>query len=161
MFKTLITSTTALSLLTLAACSAETEAPKTTQASTPIATQTADTMTKTAMADTKVKAVLMYASWCGSCKVLDPKIKAAQASNAFKGVSFSRIDYTDKDKENFWAQAAALGVEAPVRTTLGNNPKTGLLLLIDADDNVLVSKVTKAMSGDEIAQAINEAVAAS
>lgn len=158
MFKVLLTSTSALSLLTLAACSAETESPTKTS---PTATHVKEAVSQTVMADAKVKAVLLYAKWCGSCKVLDPKIKAVQESNTFKGVSFSRIDYTDKDKENFWAQAAALGVEAPVRTTLDNNPKTGLLLLIDADDNVLVSKITKAMSGDEIAQAINEAVAAS
>lgn len=158
MFKTLITSTAALSLLTLAACSSE---PETFTNTNSVTTQTTEAMPQTAMADTKVKAVLMYASWCGSCKVLDPKIKAAQAANVFEGVSFARIDYTDKDKERFWAQAAALGVEAPVRATLGNKPKTGLLLLIDADDNVTVSKVTKAMSGDEIATAINEAVAAS
>ncbi|MEM8937221.1 MAG: thioredoxin family protein, partial [Pseudomonadota bacterium] len=42
----------------------------------------------------RVLAVLSYADWCGNCKVLDPKIKAAQAANAFDGVEFVTLDYT-------------------------------------------------------------------
>ena len=39
-------------------------------------------------ADTQLIAVLSYASWCGNCKVLDPKISSVLAANTFEGVEF-------------------------------------------------------------------------
>mgnify|MGYP001804831829 CR=1 FL=1 len=45
--------------------------------------------------DTKLLAVMSYADWCGSCKALDPKVKAVQASNTFDGVAFKRVGCRD------------------------------------------------------------------
>lgn len=157
MLNKIIIGATAATLLVLTACSSE--PTSSTTSPTVSETQSAAIFTQAATEDTKVKAVLMYADWCGGCKVLDPKLKAVQAAHPFKAVEFSKIDYTGKDKAAFWAQAVALGVEEPVRTTLGNNPKTGLMILIDADDNTILNTITKSMSEAEITTALTDAAA--
>ena len=45
----------------------------------------------------KTKAVLIYADWCGSCKVLDPKLKKAKEIGPMPGLEFITLDYTDKN----------------------------------------------------------------
>lgn len=112
-------------------------------------------------ADIKASAVLIYADWCGSCKILDPKLRAAQQQNEFENVRFVVLDYTDRDEEAFYTAAAEAGVGDAVRTYLDGTIKTGLLLLVDADDNKVVTKVTKTFSEAEIVDAINAAVAQS
>jgi thiol-disulfide isomerase/thioredoxin len=67
--------------------------------------------------DTKILAVMSYADWCGSCKALDPKVKAVHASNQFTGVEFATIDYTSRDADAFFADAETLGVAAAMRAT--------------------------------------------
>lgn len=111
--------------------------------------------------ETKVKAVLIYADWCGSCKVLDPKIKDVQSNNRLKNVSFITLDYTNKNFEDFYTQAKTAGVEAPIKALFNEKVKTGILLLVDADDNRIVGQVTKVMTSAEILGSINAAVAAS
>ena len=56
--------------------------------------------------DVRVLAVLSYADWCGSCKALDPKVKAVQAANTFDGVEFATIDFTSRDTDAFYADAS-------------------------------------------------------
>ena len=113
---------------------------------------------------TKTKAVLIYADWCGSCKVLDPKIKAAQAALAggkIPGLEFVTLDYTDKNADGFYAQAEAAGVGPAVKTYLDGTIKTGQLLLVDVDDQKIVGKVTKTLDAPQIMNALKEAVSAS
>jgi len=111
--------------------------------------------------DIKTRAVLVYADWCGSCKALDPKIKAVQAMGVMPGVDYVTLDYTDKNADNFYAQAAMAGVEDAVRTELDGTIKTGVLLLVDLDDARVISKVTKADEPAQIAAKIQAALAAS
>lgn len=158
MSKNRLMSIAALSLIALTACSSE--APSSSSApETPASTEAMSMADKTM--ETKVKAVLIYADWCGSCKVLDPKIKEVKSNNRLEDVNFVTLDYTNKNPEDFYAQAKAAGVEAPIRTLFGEKVKTGLLLLVDADDNLIIGQVTKAMTPAEILGSINAAVAAS
>lgn len=129
-------------------------------ADTDMAAHDMDTKMDMAM-DTKTKAVLIYADWCSSCKILDPKIKAVQAMGPMPGVEFVTLDYTDKNADNFYAQAADAGVETAVRTELDGTIKTGWLLLVDMDDARVVTKVTKADDTQQIIAKIKEALAAS
>ncbi len=107
------------------------------------------------------KAVLIYADWCGSCKILDPKVKKVQSMGTLPGVEFVTLDYTAKDAEAFYAQAEAAGVGDAVKTYLDGTVKTGQLLLIDVDDQKVLSKITKTSEPAQILTAIKEAVAAS
>jgi len=111
--------------------------------------------------DVKTKAVLIYADWCGSCKILDPKVKTVQAMGEMPGLEFVTLDYTDKNADNFYMQAAAAGVEDAVRAELDGTIKTGWLLLVDVDDARVISKVTKADETPEIAEKLRAALAAS
>lgn len=142
----------ASSIIALAACS-QAEAPKVNMSDVKGAAS------KVMNANTK--AVLIYADWCGSCKVLDPKVKKVQSMGAIPGLEFVTLDYTAKDAEAFYAQADAAGIGAAVKTYFDGTVKTGQLLLIDVDDQKVLSKVTKTFQPEQILTAIKEAVAAS
>lgn len=155
--------------LILSACSNASEAGDSERAAvvqidaTPVSAEIAATdgaMSETAM-ETKTTAVLLYADWCSSCKILDPKIKAVQAMGAMPGLDFVTLDYTAKNPDDFYAQAAAAGVESAVRTELGGAIKTGWLLLVDMDDARVIGKVTKADDAAQIAAKLKDALAAS
>lgn len=140
----------------LAACSGAETTVKNAQ------TQTVDTMSDAAQAvATKTKAVLIYADWCGSCKVLDPKIKAAKALGNIPGLEFVVLDYTDKNADAFYAAAAAADVEDAVRAHMDGAIKTGQLLLIDVDDKKVLTKITKTFEAPQILAAMKDAVAQS
>ena len=119
----------ALSFAVLAACGPSVAAPG----------SLADVKAVTAPAeDTQVLAVLSYASWCGSCKVLDPKIETVRAANDFEGVEFFALDYSARDEAAYFADAETLG--------------------IDRSSGDVLSTVTKSMSEAEIVAAIDGAL---
>lgn len=109
----------------------------------------------------KTKAVFLYAAWCGSCKVLDPAVSKAQAMGPVPGVEFVVLDYTDKNDANFYAQAKAAGVETAVRSYLDGRVITGMLLLVDVDDEKVITKITNEDGAPEILVKIKAAVSAS
>ena len=111
--------------------------------------------------DTRVLAVLSYADWCGSCKALDPKVKAVQATTTFDGVESATIDYTSRDADAFFADAETLGVASAMRAAFPEQIKTGRLYLINLDSGEVVSTVDKSMDEAAISAAITEAAALS
>ena len=145
--KQLITSFLVITALGMTACS-QANAPQ------------AESSSATAVA-AKTKAVLIYADWCGSCKILDPKVKAIQASANIPGLDFVTLDFTDKNPENFYAQADAAGVSDAMKTYLAGTIKTGQLVLVDMDDQKALSKVTKTFEPADIVTALKDAVSAS
>lgn len=136
---------TAAALSLTAACSGETASTE-----TPITVQTVTAPSE----DTRIIAVLSYADWCGSCKALDPKVKAAQATNTFDGVEFFTLDFTDRDETTFFQGAATLGVEDTLRATFPKTIKTGKLYLIDRESGDIVATIDKSMDETEIASTI-------
>ena len=109
------------------------------------------------VADTKVLAVMSYADWCGSCKALDPKVKAVQAANSFEGVEFALIDYTSRDADAFFADAETLGIADTMRATFPDKIKTGRLYLVNLDTGAVISTVDKSMDEAAITAAITAA----
>lgn len=111
--------------------------------------------------DVRVLAVLSYADWCGSCKALDPKVKAVQAANAFDGVEFATIDFTSRDADAFFTDAETLGVGDTMRATFSEQIKTGKLYLVNLDSGEVISTVDKSMDEAAITAAITDAAALS
>lgn len=111
--------------------------------------------------DTRILAVMSYADWCGSCKALDPKVKAVQAANTFDGVAFATIDYTSRDADAFFADAETLGVGEAMRTTFSEKIKTGKLYLVDLDSGDVIATVDKSMDEAAIKATISDAAALS
>jgi thiol-disulfide isomerase/thioredoxin len=109
----------------------------------------------------KTKAVLIYADWCGSCKVLDPAVKKVQGMGPIPGAEFVTLDYTDKDDEAFFAAAEAAGVGPAIRSALDGKVKTGQLFLVDLDDQAVIQKITKDDAAPTILSKIQDAVAQS
>jgi len=101
-------------------------------------------------ADTRLVAVFSYATWCSSCKALDPKINTVRAANTFEGVEFFALDYTQKDAAAYYAAAETLGVADTMRTKFA---------VIDRDSGAILAEVTKDMDETAITAAIIEAVA--
>lgn len=129
----------------LAACSGE-PAAGTKAVSAPAVTE-----------ETKLAAVLSYADWCTSCKILDPKLKAVQAGEPIEGVGYVTLDYTDRNKDAFFAAADAAGVGAAVRDFYAEEIKTGILLLINMETGDIVGDVRKTMSENEIRASLTSA----
>lgn len=109
--------------------------------------------------DATLKAVKLDAKWCSSCRAITPKMTQAKADNDFANISFSKIDYTNKDKDAFWANAATLGMEAQLREFLDGKPKTGMIILFDTKTNSIVDVITKKDSPAEMAKKLNQASA--
>lgn len=99
---------------------------------------------------TPVAAVLVFAEWCPSCKVLDPKVEAARTMLEDDAASFVVLDYTDRDADAFFAQADAAGVGGPLRALFADGVRTGQLLLIDMGDLSVVEQVTREASAEQI-----------
>jgi len=150
--KTSLLSTALISVLALSACS-QADAPKTSA-------DKMDAMATKTM-ETKTKAVLIYADWCGSCKVLDPKIKKVQEMGPMPGLEFVTLDYTSKNIGVFYDQAGAAGVGDAVADYLDGTVKTGQLLLVDMDDQKVIGRVTKTSEPAAILSALKDAVKAS
>ena len=151
--KTLIISVASMAIIGLGACS-QASAPETTQAAKTPAVQDANVNVRT-------KAVLVYADWCGSCKVLDPKVQKLKAAGAVSGIDYVTLDYTDKNDANFFASAEAAGVGPAVKAHLSEKVKTGQLLLIDMDDQKVVDTITKTADYADMVSMLQAAVNAS
>lgn len=108
----------------------------------------------------KLIAATVYADWCGSCKTLDPKIKAVQAANVFDDLIFVTLDYTAKDDAAFFAAADSAGIGEAVRAHLAGGVKTGQVILVDVDDNASVGTITKEMDSAGIVTALKSALEA-
>lgn len=107
--------------------------------------------------DAKLAAVLIYADWCGSCKVLDPKIKTVKSTHSFADTAFVTLDFTAKDKGAFMTDAKSARVAMAVKNHFNGKIKTGQMLLIDLDDKKVIGVIDKSMNESAIAAAIEKA----
>lgn len=148
--KTLILAAIAAAL-PLAACS------KAPSGDSPAVKAMTDTMP---VMEAKANAVLIYADWCSSCKVLDPKLNAAKPMFDGRGINFVTLDYTAKDKADLMAQAQAAGVAPAISEALGNRVKTGQVIIVSADGERVLSKVNMTHTTEQIAEKFKAAISA-
>ncbi|MGF1645275.1 MAG: thioredoxin domain-containing protein [Thiotrichales bacterium] len=100
-------------------------------------------------------AILMYADWCGSCKILDPKLKAVQPEFEGKNILFVRFDLTnDATKHQSGLLAQALGVSELYEKNAG---KTGYLTIVDRASGQSIERITKDHSEADIRASLSKA----
>jgi thiol:disulfide interchange protein len=104
----------------------------------------------------KVIGVLFYADWCGSCKVLDPKLEAVEGQLGQKPIVFQRFDMTD-EATTYRSKLLAnlLGLAEVFERNAG---KTGFMLLIDPQTKQVVGRLTKDQSKEELAAEIRRVI---
>jgi len=96
----------------------------------------------------KIIGVLMYADWCPSCKILDPKLQAVQPEFAQSEILFLRFDFTDAGttyQSSLLAQSLGLS-ELYER----NGGRTGYMVLVDRATGRVITRITKDHSEPEI-----------
>ncbi|MEM6327129.1 MAG: thioredoxin domain-containing protein [Bacteroidota bacterium] len=121
-----------------------------------LAPQTASA-TPTEADEPKVLALLFAADWCGSCKILDPKLTAARAGLADEPVQFVTLDHTDADARAAAAATAREGGYADLYAEYAG--KTGFVLLVDAESFEVIDRITKDDSEVHIRQKVRRALA--
>lgn len=93
-------------------------------------------------------AVLMYADWCPSCKILDPKLQAVQPEFAQSGILFLRFDFTDAGTTHQSSMLAhSLGLSELYER---NGGRTGYMVLVDRATGQVTTRITKDHSEPEI-----------
>lgn len=98
--------------------------------------------------------VQVHADWCGSCKLLDPRVAAmGEALNA-ENVLVVKLDYTNTaTTQQANRLAAALGISDAVAANNG----TGKLLVIRGSDRSLATVLTRSNSDEDILNAVKAA----
>ncbi|MEM9704766.1 MAG: hypothetical protein AAF850_01675 [Pseudomonadota bacterium] len=107
----------------------------------------------------RVAAVYIRADWCSSCKILEPKLKAAKKMNAVSGLEHITLDYTDRNKSAFFAKAEKAGVAQPIKMHLDGGVTTGIVLLVDLKDKTILADLRKTLETEEIYDALVHAAA--
>lgn len=101
------------------------------------------------MMDHKPTVAVFYADWCGSCKILDPKIEEAYNSlenkDAIEMVVFDLTD--DETKAKSADLAASKGLSDIYQA---NAPKTGFAILTNFHEGDELVKLTKTDTVEEI-----------
>jgi thiol-disulfide isomerase/thioredoxin len=100
--------------------------------------------------EAQLAAVLSYADWCASCRVVDAKMEAVRAQRAFDGVRFLTVDYTHRNTRSYFAQADAAGVGAAMRAHFQTRIRTGMVLLIDVENGAVIGEIRRDATLDEI-----------
>lgn len=112
-----------------------------------------------AVSESRILALQTYADWCSSCKILDPKVADLREAGIPDGVELTVLDYTDRDIAAFYDQAeAAGGGEALREHFAADGVTTGILLLVNADSQEVVSIIKKEMSIPEMQTAMQTAL---
>ena len=105
-------------------------------------------------------AISFHADWCGSCKILGPKVIKARGKSDLdnKNVLFVKLDLTDGTKRHqSGLMANALGIGEFYKQNAG---KTGFILLVNSSNGETVGKLTKDMDSNAIADKIESSIKA-
>ncbi|MBI1194845.1 MAG: hypothetical protein GC138_03230 [Gammaproteobacteria bacterium] len=98
--------------------------------------------------------VLFYADWCGSCKILEPKIQEARQSLKDSPILFLTLDMTDEvTKYQAAMLAGTVGLDSLYAENAG---KTGYMLIIDANTRKVIGKLTKGDAVETIAAKLKD-----
>lgn len=104
----------------------------------------------------QVIAAKFHSDNCGSCKVIAPELSKVTQASGEKPVLFIKFDRTDEaTTHNSEMLASSLGITDIYEAT----PKTGVVLLIDAESKEVRGKLNKTLSADEMSGVIDRVLA--
>jgi thiol-disulfide isomerase/thioredoxin len=106
----------------------------------------------------QVVGLVFYADWCGTCKVLEPRIDEVKKELADKPVYITRVDLTDdatRAQSQLFANWVGLG-----EIYQEHGGATGFMLLIDPEEKKVIQRIGAQHSEQQIRQAIDQALAA-
>ena len=97
---------------------------------------------------------LFYADWCGSCKILDPKLEQAKAAlKDTKGIDWVVFDLTNDETK---ATSASLAATKNLSALYADHaPKTGFALLVRGDRSGAPVMITKNDSVEDMQDKLN------
>lgn len=133
-------------------CSQSGPTPTATPVATPVFEQAS-----AIQSEARVAAVMVHANWCASCRIFEPKLTSLKEGGPIDGVQFITLDYTARDKDAFFAQADELGIGAPIRAQLKDGVITGIMLLVDLDDQKIIADLRKELSPQQLRTQITQA----
>ncbi len=106
--------------------------------------------------DAKIVAMLFYADWCSSCKVLDPKVETAKKAFADSSVKFAKIDLTnDATRAESEKLAETLGA---TEAFYSYGSRTGFMLLVEKASGEVLSMITMSKTVEQIEEALTKAL---
>lgn len=103
----------------------------------------------------RLVAATFRSAWCGPCRVLEPRIEAAQRAHEGAPVEFVRFDFTYGARDALARRAEAEGIE---QAYAENAPDTGFTLLIDRETGDVLARITMRYRQQDIAAAIDRAI---
>jgi len=104
----------------------------------------------------QVIGLMFYADTCGSCKILDPKVEAAQQSFANDPVLFLTFDHSNPASQK---QAALLAEAVGLASVYSSEKKaSGFMLLVDPKSQQVLARITRSMSETDIQATIQSAL---
>jgi thiol-disulfide isomerase/thioredoxin len=106
----------------------------------------------------QVVGLVFYADWCGTCRVLEPRIDEVKKDMTDKPVLITRVDLTDeatRAQSQLFANWVGLGDIYQEQAGA-----TGFMLLIDPQEKKVVDRITAQHSEEQIRETIDAALAA-
>jgi len=105
-----------------------------------------------------IKAVIFYSDTCGSCKILDPRMKEAMNAINKDEVEVVKFDFSNKDAIEATKTLAAKSKVENILQEYG--AKTGFVVLVNSQGEI-VEKLTKADEIVDIAVKVAKSIALS
>ena len=107
-------------------------------------------------AEPKILGLMFHSDFCGSCKILDPKLQAVKPLFAEENVLFVTFDHTSKETSR---QAALLAERLDVGEVYRAQKKaSGFLLVLDADSGEVLGKITREHSEADMKMQLSDAL---
>ena len=105
----------------------------------------------------KIYVINHYADWCGTCKVLDPKVEKARASlpaETLEKLNFVTFDLTDSSTKS---KSKMMADEKGLSKHFENARKTGYFLIVNAKGDV-IGRIGKDMSHNDIVETLTSSI---
>lgn len=100
----------------------------------------------------RLVAALFRSSWCGACRIIEPRIEDVRADYEGAAMEFVRFDFTLGRRENLRERAREAGIEDIYDQLEG---RTGFLVLMDRDSGQVFEIITTNYNRENIAAAFD------